>query len=81
MFETASSTPGDLSIYVGRSAKTKLFDFFSEALASTGNHETTVAGYEDRSSSLESKLTKIDQRESTASSHVHQKVLRNGKSC
>ena len=63
VFETASSTPGDLSIYVGRSAKTKLFDFFSEALASTGNHETTVAGYEDRSSSLESKLTKIDQRE------------------
>ena len=63
VFETASSTPGDLSIYVGRSAKTKLFDFFSDALASTGNHETTVAGYEDRSSSLESKLTKIDQRE------------------
>ena len=63
VFETTSSTPGDLSIYVGRSAKTKLFDFFSEALASTGNHETTVAGYEDRSSSLESKLTKIDQRE------------------
>ena len=63
VFETASSTPGDLSIYVGRSAKTKLFDFFSEALASSGNHETTVAGYEDRSSSLESKLTKIDQRE------------------
>ena len=63
VFETASSTPGNLSIYVGRSAKTKLFDFFSEALASTGNHETTVAGYEDRSSSLESKLTKIDQRE------------------
>ena len=63
VFETASSTPGDLSIYVGRSAKTKLFDFFSEALASTGNHETTVAGYEDRSSNLESKLTKIDQRE------------------
>ena len=63
VFETTSSTPGDLSIYVGRSAKTKLFDFFSDALASTGNHETTVAGYEDRSSSLESKLTKIDQRE------------------
>ena len=63
VFETTSSTPGDLSIYVGRSAKTKLFDFFSEALASTGNHETTVAGYEDRSSNLESKLTKIDQRE------------------
>ena len=63
VFETTSSTPGDLSIYVGRSAKTKLFDFFSDALASTGNHETTVTGYEDRSSNLESKLTKIDQRE------------------
>ena len=63
MFQTSSETPGDLDIYVGRSAKTKLLNFFSDALASTGNHESFVESYEGQSSSLGNKLTKIDQRE------------------
>ena len=63
LFKTDSSTPGDLDIYVGRSAQTRLFNFFSDALASTGNHDRFVESYEGQSSSLGNKLTKIDQRE------------------
>ena len=63
LFKTDSSPPGDLNIYVGRSAQTRLFNFFSDALASTGNHDRFVESYEGQSSSLGNKLTKIDQRE------------------
>jgi flagellar hook-associated protein 2 len=63
LFKTDSSPPGDLDIYVGRSAQTRLFNFFSDALASTGNHDRFVESYEGQSSSLGNKLTKIDQRE------------------
>jgi len=63
LFQTSSETPGDLTIYVGRSAKTKLLNFFSDALATAGNLDATVDLYKERASSLEARLTKIDQRE------------------
>ena len=63
LFQTSSETPGDLDIYVGRSAKTKLLNFFSDALATAGNLDATVDLYKERVSSLEARLTKIDQRE------------------
>ena len=63
LFQSTSGTPGDLDIYVGRSAKTKLFNFFADALATSGNHDKVVDLYKDRSTNLAAKLTKIDQRE------------------
>jgi flagellar capping protein FliD len=63
LFQTSSSTPGDLTIYVGRSAKTKLLNFFSDALATAGNLDATVDLYKERASSLDARLAKIDQRE------------------
>jgi flagellar hook-associated protein 2 len=63
LFQTSSETPGDLTIYVGRSAKTKLLNFFSDALATAGNLDATVDLYKERASSLDARLTKIDQRE------------------
>ena len=63
MFQTNTVPTTDFNIYVGRSAQTRLFDFFSDSLASTANHATFVASYKDQSSSLGDKLTKIDQRE------------------
>jgi flagellar hook-associated protein 2 len=63
LFQTSSETPGDLVIYVGRSAKTKLLNFFSDALATAGNLDATVDLYKERASSLDARLTKIDQRE------------------
>ena len=62
-FQSTTGTPGDLDIYVGRSAKTKLFNFFADALATSGNHDKVVDLYKDRSTNLAAKLTKIDQRE------------------
>jgi flagellar hook-associated protein 2 len=63
LFQASSSTPGDLTIYVGRSAKTKLLNFFSDALATAGNLDATVDLYKERASSLDARLAKIDQRE------------------
>ncbi|MDA7466533.1 flagellar filament capping protein FliD [Planktomarina temperata] len=63
LFQTSNSSPGDLTIYVGRSAKTKLLNFFSDELATAGNLDATVDLYKERASSLEARLTKIDQRE------------------
>jgi flagellar hook-associated protein 2 len=64
-FQSTSGTPGDLDIYVGRSARTKLFNFFADALATSGNHDKVVDLYKDRSTDLAAKLTKIDQREAS----------------
>ena len=64
-FQSTIGTPGDLDIYVGRSAKTKLFNFFADALATSGNHDKVVDLYKDRSTDLAAKLTKIDQREAS----------------
>ena len=63
LFQASVSTPGDLAIYVGRSAKTKLLNFFSDALATAGNLDATVDLYKERASSLDARLAKIDQRE------------------
>ena len=63
LFQTTNANPGNLDIYVGRSGKTKLFNFFADALAASGNHEKVVDLYKDRSTNLDAKLTKIDQRE------------------
>jgi len=63
LFQTSSETPGDLTIYIGRSAKTKLLNFFSDALATAGNLDATVDLYKERASSLDARLAKIDQRE------------------
>ena len=63
LFQTSSANPGNFDIYVGRSAKTKLFNFFADALATSGSHDKVVDLYKDRSTSLDAKLTKIDQRE------------------
>jgi flagellar hook-associated protein 2 len=63
LFQASDSAPGDLTIYVGRSAKTKLLNFFSDALATAGSLDATVDLYKKRVSSLDARLTKIDQRE------------------
>ena len=63
LFQTSSPTPGNLDIYVGRSAKTKLLNFFSDALATAGNLDATVDLYKKRVASLDTRLTKIDKRE------------------
>ena len=63
LFQTSSPTPGNLDIYVGRSAKTKLLNFFSDALATAGNLDSTVDLYKKRVASLDTRLTKIDKRE------------------
>jgi len=63
LFQTSNANLGNLDIYVGRSAKTKLFNFFADALATSGNHDKVVDLYKDRSTRLDAKLTKIDQRE------------------
>ena len=63
LFQTSNANLGNLDIYVGRSAKTKLFNFFGDALATSGNHDKVVDLYKDRSTRLDAKLIKIDQRE------------------
>ena len=63
LLQTSSPTPGNLDIYVGRSAKTKLLNFFSDALATAGNLDSTVDLYKKRVASLDTRLTKIDKRE------------------
>ena len=63
LLQTSSPTPGNLDIYVGRSAKTKLLNFFSDALATAGNLDATVDLYKKRVASLDTRLTKIDKRE------------------
>jgi flagellar hook-associated protein 2 len=62
-FQASSATPGDFNVYIGRSAKTKLFNFFADALTTSGSHDKVVDLYKNNSTSLGAKLTKIDQRE------------------
>ena len=63
LFQADSNTPGDFDIYVGRSAKTKLSNFFAEAQATSSIHNTVVTLYQERSDNLKLRLDKIDQRE------------------
>jgi flagellar capping protein FliD len=55
--------PADYNIYIGHSVKTKLNNFFTDVLASSGQLDATVDLYKERVSSLDAKLAKIDQRE------------------
>jgi len=55
--------PPNFDIYVGHSAKTKLTNFFTNALAATSSHKTTVDLYTERSTNLDLKLDRISQRE------------------
>ena len=60
---TYHSNPTDYDIYVGHSAKTKINNFFADALSDSGNLDATVDFYKDRDLSLDARLTKIDKRE------------------
>ena len=60
---TTTDTPGNFNIYVGRSVKTILSNFFTESLSKTGNHDTTVQTYTEKSTSLSDRLSKLDRRE------------------
>ena len=55
--------PADYNIYIGHSVKTKLNNFFTDVLASSGQLDATVDLYKDRVSALDARLAKIDQRE------------------
>ena len=63
LFSTNDSSPADFDLYIGRSAKTKLFNFFNEGLSSSGIHNKTVALYKGQSDTLSARLDKIDVRE------------------
>ena len=60
---TTTDTPGNFNIYIGRSVKTILSNFFTESLSKTGNHDTTVQTYTEKSTSLSDRLSKLDRRE------------------
>ena len=63
LFSTNDASPADFDLYIGRSAKTKLFNFFNEGLGSSGIHNKTVALYKGQSDTLSARLDKIDLRE------------------
>jgi len=57
------TSPGNFDIYIGRSAKTKLSNFFADAQKVSGSHDKIVDFYKDQSSSLSARLAKIDKQE------------------
>ena len=63
LFSTNDASPADFDLYIGRSAKTKLFNFFNGGLGSSGIHNKTVALYKGQSDTLSARLDKIDLRE------------------
>jgi len=63
LLNTYYSNPTNYDIYVGHSAKTKINNFFANALSDSGNFDATVDFYKDRDLSLDARLTKIDKRE------------------
>ena len=60
---TLTANPSDHVFYIGHSAKTKIDNFLTNILSSTGNYKLTVDLYENKSTRLEDRLDKIDQRE------------------
>ena len=60
---TLTADPSDHVFYIGHSAKTKIDNFLTNILSSTGNYNLTVDLYENKSTRLENRLDKIDQRE------------------
>jgi len=57
------TSPGNFDIYIGRSAKTKLSNFFADAQKVSGSHDKFVDLYKDQSSDLSARLAKIDKQE------------------
>ncbi|MDA9240352.1 flagellar filament capping protein FliD [bacterium] len=57
------TSPGNFDIYIGRSAKTKLSNFFANAQKVNGSHDKFVDFYKDQSSDLSARLAKIDKQE------------------
>jgi len=60
---TYDSNPSNYNIFIGHSVKTKINNFFANALSASGQLDATVDLYKDRVSSLDDRLTKIDKRE------------------
>jgi flagellar capping protein FliD len=58
-----TANPSDYDFYIGHSAKTKIDNFLTNILSSTGNYKITVDLYANKSTRLEDRLDKIDQRE------------------
>ena len=63
LIKSYSGDPSNYNIYIGHSVKTKLNNFFVDALATSGNIDSTVDRYKDQSTSLDAKLAKIDEKE------------------
>jgi flagellar hook-associated protein 2 len=60
---TYHSNPSNYNIFIGHSVKTKINNFFANALSDSAQLDATVDLYKDRVSSLDERLTKIDKRE------------------
>ncbi|MDA9891657.1 flagellar filament capping protein FliD [Planktomarina temperata] len=60
---TYHSNPSNYNIFIGHSVKTKINNFFANALSDSAQFDATVDLYKDRVSSLDDRLTKIDKRE------------------
>ena len=58
-----NSDQTDCKLYVGRSVKTLVSNFFTDALQSSATHATISRLYSERSSSLDKDLTKLDLRQ------------------
>ena len=64
LFQAGDGTsPGNFDIYIGRSAMTKLNNFFANAQKVSGSHDKIVDFYKDQSSSLSARLAKIEKQE------------------
>ena len=60
---TYHSNPSNYNIFIGHSVKTKINNFFANALSDSAQLDATVDLYKDRVSRLDDRLTKIDKRE------------------
>ena len=63
LFQANNASPGNFDIYIGRSAKTKLSNFFADAQKVGGSHDKIVDFYKDQSSDLSARLAKIEKQE------------------
>ena len=63
LFQANNASPGNFDIYIGRSAKTKLSNFFADAQKVSGSHDKIVDFYKDQSSDLSARLAKIEKQE------------------
>ena len=61
-FSAGSNAPNDFNIYVGKSVKNKLLNFFDQELGVVVNNDAITALYKDSSTGLSLRLEEIDQR-------------------